>query len=181
MENKVETEPKKEQAKCKCGHSCFIWLPFAIVFLLALAMLVLNFSASIKWADKPLLTIDNNLMTNQTIQLVTLGVLLLISILLPFWIYAQKRIEGKFNHPLGLPKGSVRGIIVLLAAVTYVFLSIRRETFEDARDIFIFLVVLYFFARNSESSIDAAAVAPKNKESEIGLSDQKTTLLTPRQ
>jgi flagellar basal body-associated protein FliL len=180
MENKVETEQQKQH---KSGHSFIIWLPFTIVFLLALAMLVFNFSASIKWYDKPFFAIDANLMMNHTIQLITLGVLLAISLLLPFWLYAQRHCEEKYNYPLGLPKGSIRALIVLMAAVTYIVLSIRRDTFEDARDIFIFLVVLYFFARNSESSLDTQAAPQKNKEKEgeVGLTEQKTAILTPRQ
>ena len=81
-----------------------------------------------------------------------LGVLLAVSLLIPFWAYSFNRVRTKYNYPLGLPCGSIRALITLALAAAYVALAVRGGAFEDARNLFILIVVLYYFSRVAESN-----------------------------
>ena len=151
MENTGKPEEKKEitiEEKPPHRVSKFVWFPFIIVFFLCLALVILSFFETLPWQDK----LPLNIKFSQNLRLIMLGVLLAISLLIPFWAYSMSRARTKYNYPLGLPRGSIRALVTLILAAAYVALAIKGSAFEDARNLFILVAVLYYFSRIAESN-----------------------------
>ena len=165
-----KTDEKITTEKNQCNTvSKLVWLPFVVMFLLTLALLVFSFFDGIPCCktDVPI----KIKFTEQT-QLIILGVLMAISLIIPFWAYAMKKAETKtccgYNYPLGLPKGSIRAIVILIAAAAYVVLTIKGNALEDARNIFILLAILYCFSRIAEAKIEPQEIKHETKEAKEG-------------
>jgi hypothetical protein len=140
----VEKSPKCEETSHRVSK--WAWLPFMIVFLLSLCLLVCSFFENIPCGKVPI-----KIKFSEPMQLAILGTLMGISLLIPFWAHSFKKESEKSHYPLGLPKGSVRAILILIAAAAYVILTIRGNALEDARNIFILLAILYYFSRIAEA------------------------------
>lgn len=170
MDSKPETQEKKERALPQ-SVSKLAWLPFIIMFFCALVLLILSFLNGTALAEQGPVKLLNIRLSEHS-QLIILAILLGISVLIPFWSYSLRQAEGKANYPLGLPKGSIRGIIALLAAVAYVILSIRHDAFTEALNIFILVIALYFVSRTAESGMEYLAACQKETEQKVNLKEK---------
>lgn len=124
--------------------SAFVWFPFFLVFLLAFAIVILSFLESTPWDESMPVKILK--FQNENGRLILLSVLLIISLIIPFWAYSLAR-PRENDGPLGLPAGSIRAVVVLMAAIAYAILTVKGNALDDARNIFILIAILYFFSR----------------------------------
>ncbi|NUM34385.1 MAG: hypothetical protein HUU50_07565 [Candidatus Brocadiae bacterium] len=147
---KKEIVEKKEKPCCSSKVSIFVWFPFILIFLVTFSLLLLSFLDTTDLPSLGPIPLSKIQKFSENAQIILLSVLLGISLLIPFWAYSSKRSEHQ-NEPLGLPHGSIRAILVLIASIAYIILTVKGNALEDARNIFILVVILYYFSRLNES------------------------------
>mgnify|MGYP001022590402 CR=1 FL=1 len=154
MEKMEETTEKKENVQKVEKHcskvSIFVWFPFILIFLVSFSLLVLSFLDTTDLPNVGPIPLSKIQKFSENAQIILLSVLLGISLLIPFWAYSSKKNDYQ-DAPLGLPNGSIRAVLVLIVAAAYIILTVRANALEDARNIFILVVILYYFSRISES------------------------------
>lgn len=135
------------------------WIPFIVVFNVTLfvwLMSFVNMPLEIPYGRKLIsLNVSFSGSTHNYIQLAILFVLLTVSLIIPGWsrnLKTNSSFSPKSNYALGLPKGSVRGIIALIAAAAYVILVIRHNAIDDARNVLLLVLAFYFGTRAAEST-----------------------------